>query len=146
MRVLSCFLLATLLLTGCGPVLVADDARKREVVARQHAELWTRGRIEVVDELFTEDFLGHFPGAQVEGRAALKAYVQAQREKHPDWAESMAYVIVEGNRAASRGTVRGVRPGPGRHFEVEQGSLFEFRGGRIAEQWMFLELGAPPDA
>lgn len=144
-------LLACLLLTGaCGPVLLPEDARVREVIGLQHAKLWSEGEVALVDELYTADFVGHFPGAtRIEGRDALKAFVREHRAAFPDWQESVQMLVVEGDRAASRfvgtGTQRGDFmgvPATGRSVSINQGAWFRMRDGRIAEQWVFVDVGA----
>lgn len=132
------------LLAACGPVLVADDASKRELVNRQHVEVWSRGNLAAIDEIFSDDFVGHFPGAVVEGRRALRAYVEDQRAAHPQWRETVQSVIVEGSRGASQvllhdgavAALLGARSLNGA-LVLEQGSLFEFQRGRISRQWVY---------
>ncbi len=138
------------LLTACGPVLVADDARKRETIMRQHTDVWTRGQLQVIDDLYTEDFIGHFHGTVVEGRRSLKAYVESQRDAYPDWHESVQWVVVEGSRGASQallkqGAVRALlgTDGVRETLALEQGSLFEFERGRISRQWVYPDLTRP---
>ncbi len=132
------------LLAACGPVLVADDASKRELISRQHIEVWSRGNLAAIDEIFSHDFVGHFPGAVVEGRRALKAYVDDQRNAHPQWRESVQSVIVEGSRGASQvllhdGAVAALLGAASMEgaLILEQGSLFEFERGRIIRQWVY---------
>lgn len=145
--------IACWLMAACGPVLVADDARKRELINRQHVEVWSRGHLAAIDEIFSEDFIGHFPGTLVEGRRALKAYVDDQRSAHPQWRESVQSVIVEGSRGASQvllhdGAVAALL-GDGSldgALVLEQGSLFQFERGRISRQWVYPDLTRPQQA
>lgn len=132
------------LLSACGPVLVADDASKRELIHRQHIEIWSRGNLAAIDEIFSDDFIGHFPGTLVEGRRALRAYVDDQRAAHPQWRESVQSVIVEGSRGASHvllhdGAVAALLGGGEMDsaLVLEQGSLFVFEQGRISRQWVY---------
>ncbi|MCC5885221.1 MAG: nuclear transport factor 2 family protein [Gammaproteobacteria bacterium] len=141
------------LLAACGPVLVADDASKRELINRQHIEVWSRGNLAAIDEIFSEDFVGHFPGTLVEGRRALKAYVDDQRSAYPQWRESVQNVIVEGSRGASQvllhdGAVAALL-GDGSldgALVLEQGSLFQFERGRISRQWVYPDITRPQQA
>ncbi len=151
-RALSAFL-AFWLLSACGPVLVADDARKRELIMRQHTEVWSRGNLDVIRELYTEDFVGYFHGTVVEGRRSLQAYVESQRDRHPDWRETVQWVIVEGSRGASQAMLQGGAVAAlldlddaGVRFALEQASLFEFERGRIARQWVYPDPTRPQQA
>lgn len=119
------------LMLGCGPVLVADDAKKRELVKRKHAELWSQGNLERLHQWVAEDFIGHFPGATVEGRNALAAYVREHRERFPEWRAEVEQVIVEGNRVAARVRIEGLEIG------IAQGVFYEFERGRIVRQWLY---------
>lgn len=145
--------LAFWLLSACGPVLVADDARKRELIMRQHADVWTRGNLDAIDQLYTEDFVGHFHGTLVEGRRSLRAYVESQRDLHPDWRESVQWVIVEGSRGASQAMLEGGAVAALLDIDdarvrlaLEQASLFEFERGRIARQWVYPDPTRPKQA
>lgn len=145
--------LAFATLSACGPVLVADDAAKRELITRQHVEVWSRGRLDAIDEIFTEDFIGYFPGTLIEGRRALKAYVDDQREAFPEWRESVQQVMVEGSRGASQvllhdGAVAALLGPDSMHdaLVLEQGSLFQFERGRISRQWVYADTTRPQQA
>lgn len=147
---LPCLLVLLALLVGaCGPVLLPEDARIRQVVGEQHADVWSKGDVELIDQLYTEDYVGHFPGTRVEGRAALKAFVLAHRQAFPDWTETVQSVLVDGEQAATRfvstGTQRGEFmgiPATGRSVRIEEASLLRFENGRIAEQWAFPDVTA----
>lgn len=141
------------LLSACGPVLVADEASLRELIGRQHVDVWSRGNLDAIDEIYSEDFVGHFPGTLVEGRRALKAYVDEQRNAHPQWRESVQSVIVEGSRGASRvllhdGAVAALLGDASMDgaLMLEQGTLFEFDGGRISRQWVYPDTTRPQQA
>jgi steroid delta-isomerase-like uncharacterized protein len=150
---------------GCGPVLLPEDARVRETIGLQHTLLWSRGDVGLVDELFTEDVVAVFPGPTVvEGREALKAFVQDHRAAFPDWTESVESIVIEGDRAASRWTSTGTHegrfmgiPATGRRVEIDEAAFYRLRDGRIAEYHAFPdtmalraqltapEAGAAPD-
>jgi steroid delta-isomerase-like uncharacterized protein len=144
--VLSLLLAATA--ASCGPV-VPEDARAREVVGRQHREIWSAGDFSGLEELYAPDYVGHFPGTRVEGREALRAFVTAHRDAFPDWTETVEDLIVEGNRVATRftstGTQRGAFlgvPATGRRVEIGEASVFHLEGGRIVEQWAYPDVSA----
>jgi len=141
------------LLAACGPVLVADDASKRELIHRQHIEIWSRGNLAAIDEIYSDDFIGHFPGTVVEGPRAMRAYVDDQRNAHPQWRESVQSVTVEGSRGASQvllhdGAVAALLGAAGMDgaLVLEQGSLFEFDQGRISRQWVYPDTTRPHQA
>lgn len=55
-----------------------------EVLRRMFDEIINQGRLEVVDELFADDFVGHGPMGDIHGRAAFKGLVAQWRSAVPD--------------------------------------------------------------
>jgi len=83
------------------------------LVLRHHDEVWTRGNIDVVDEIFAPDFVGHHPGQpDWVGPDAVKQAVVNARAAFPDFAEHVEDVIVEGDRVVTRFTASGTHLGP----------------------------------
>jgi hypothetical protein len=54
-QVLPCLLVLACVM-GC-----EDPARRnKEVIQRNHEEIWSKGNLDLIDELYTEDFVCHF--------------------------------------------------------------------------------------
>lgn len=134
-----------------------DDART--VVLRHHEEIWSRGNVEAVDELFAADFVGHHPGtADWIGRDAVKVVVRAMHRAFPDFLEAVEDIVADGDRVVTRFIASGTHLGPfagseptGRRMAVPEMAIFRVVNGRIVEKWglidrlgMFQQLGIVP--
>jgi|AntRauTorcE11897_2_1112592.scaffolds.fasta_scaffold24042_1 steroid delta-isomerase-like uncharacterized protein len=143
-----CILLVSLLLAGCGPVLVQDEARAREVVGRYHGEVRSEGRTDLLASLHHEDLVVRMEDGQtLEGPTALAGEIRNLRRAFPDWNERVEAVLVEGERVATRVVATGTHRGPfrgiaptGRRVEVVRLNQFRLRSGRVARQWSLTDL------
>jgi steroid delta-isomerase-like uncharacterized protein len=131
----------------------------RSVIRRAYEELWNGRKVDVVDELVTEDFLNHAapPGRQ-RGRQGLKDVVRMFEGAFPDFRYEVEDVIAEGEKVAVRDIFRGTHqgdfmgiPATGNRVTMEAIHIFRFDGGRVAEHWvarddlgMMRQLGAIP--
>ncbi len=129
----------------------------RSVIRRAYEELWNGRKVDVVDELVTEDFLNHAapPGRQ-RGRQGLKDVVRMFEGAFPDFRYEVEDVIAEGEKVAVRDIFRGTHqgdfmgiPATGNRVTMEAIHIFRFDGGRVAEHWvarddlgMMRQLGA----
>ncbi len=133
----------------------------KAVVLHHHDEIWSRGNIDAVDELYAPDFVGHHPGqADWVGRDAVKEAVRRVRIAFPDFAESVEDIIVDGEKVVTRFTASGTHLGPfshaaptGRRVHIAEMAICRLVGGQIAEKWgvidrlgMFEQLGLNPGA
>jgi steroid delta-isomerase-like uncharacterized protein len=131
----------------------------KNVIRRAYEELWNGRRIDVVDEMVTEDFLNHAapPGRQ-RGRQGLKDVVRMFEGAFPDFRYEVEEVIAEGEKVAVRDIFAGTHqgdfmgiPATGNRVTMEAIHIFRFDGGRMAEHWvarddlgMMRQLGAIP--
>ena len=87
------------------------DARQ-ETVRRWLLEMWGGGKLELVDELASPDYVYHAPGAgEVKGRQALKELGTYFRTVFPDLSNTIEDQFVSGDRVATRGITRGTQKG-----------------------------------
>lgn len=107
-------------------------------------EVWNRGRVELLDELLTHDYLNHsasVPDARP-GPEDLKPIVQAMRRAIPDLHYEILDMVLAPDKVAvylrMTGTQRGELfglPASGRRLDVRQMQIEWIRGGRIAQHW-----------
>lgn len=121
-------------------------------------EVWRQGKVEVVDEIFAEDYVDHGFGPQPVGRDALKGFVLGFRAAFPDMQYDLHQMIAQDDVVASRDTVRGTHqgdfmgiPATGKPVAVSAMHFLRFANGKIVEHWgitdvagMMQQLGVAP--
>ena len=115
----------------------------KAIVARFYDEVLNQRKVGVLDELAIEDYVEHdpFPG-QGNGRADLKARVQALQSAFDPLRFTVEDVIAEGDKVVVRwknagthsGTFMGI-PATKKAFSVAGIDVHLVRDGRIAEHW-----------
>lgn len=127
----------------------ADPARDRAValITRQTVEIWSKGRVDLIPDIYAADFTGHFPSGPVHGHDGIRERVVAHRLAFPDWTEQIEDVVFEGERIAIRFTSTGTHLGPfqgmpptGNRVRITELAMFRLADGKIAEQWVFPDL------
>ncbi len=121
-----------------------------KAIARRHfEELWDRGHLDVADEIYSPDAVGHLRNEPDQGGypACEKELVGADRVAFPDGTVSVDDQIAEGDRVVTRWRFRGTNTGPflgnpptGREVSVSGTHIHRIADGTIAEIW------AQPDA
>ena len=114
----------------------------REVVRREVA-FWNGHDAEAVGEVYAEDYVGHDPaGTHAGSLAQLRASAAAVFAAFPDMALTADDVIVEGDMAVKRWTVRGTHtgewlgiPATGKQIVTSGNNIFRITNGKIAECW-----------
>jgi ketosteroid isomerase-like protein len=133
-------------------------AEAEAVLRRMFDEIINRGRLEVADELFAEDYVDHGPMGELRGREAFKQLVAQWRAAVPDVHCDVDTVIVAGDLCAwlvrTTGTHTGDGlgfPATGRRFETVSANIGRFRDGRAVEHWaeqgmfpMLVQIGIIP--
>jgi predicted ester cyclase len=133
-----------------------DDplAANKALVRRYLAEILSAGRLELLDQLLSPDFVDSTPGApqNVRGPEVVRSAQQRAREIFPQVEYKVDDLIAEGDKVVARYTVRATSQGsgssPGRPIEVTGVTIFRIAEGKIREMWivndqveMFLQLG-----
>jgi len=85
----------------------------KAIVRRLNDEVWSEGRLEVIDELIADDFVGTVVGApeQIRGRQGFREFVVMYREAFPDLRITIDEQIVEGETVVTRWTATGTHEG-----------------------------------
>lgn len=121
-----------------------NNSIRRAAILRYFNEVWNAGRLDVLDELLTPDYLNHHPSTPdpERGPAGLKPIVAAMRAGVPDLHYDILDLVDDGERVAVYLQVTGTHsgelfgmPASGRAFNVRQMQIERFEGGRIAEHW-----------
>jgi steroid delta-isomerase-like uncharacterized protein len=86
--------------------------QNKSIVRRALEEVYSRGNLDVVDDLVSEDFVAHSSGPDVHGREEMKQYVQSLRTAFPDLQMSIDDQVAEGDKVVTRWTATGTHTGP----------------------------------
>jgi steroid delta-isomerase-like uncharacterized protein len=105
------------------------------------------GRLDVFDELLTEDVIDRSGPAPVSGVESFKARTGAVRAAFADIAIVVDDLILEANAIAWRWTLSGTHVGPfaglaptGRRISLRGVNFQRLRGDRIAEHWTLVDV------
>jgi steroid delta-isomerase-like uncharacterized protein len=125
-----------------------SDERVRAIMGRYYEEIWNQGRLEVCDQLIAPDYVNHsapLPGLPA-GPGGLKQIVAAVRRAFPDLHYTIEDLVVGGEKAALRTTMRGTHQGAflgvaptGRQVEVQELQIEHLRDGQIVAHWHLID-------
>jgi len=144
------FLLASIVIAGCSTA--TDDSlleRNKRLVRQMNHEVWNKGNVGIIDELYAPDFVLHFlpDGSEIRGLDGLRDHVREHRKAFPDWKEEIRRIVAEGDLVVihyvSTGTNKGSwlgDPPSGKEVEVNEMSIFRIEDGRITDQWLLPDL------
>jgi steroid delta-isomerase-like uncharacterized protein len=115
----------------------------KALVLRHHEEVWTRGNLAAIHEIFAPEFIGHHPGQpDWVGPEGVREAVTRTRSAFPDFTECIDDIITDGDRVATRFTASGTHLGPfrgapptGRRVSMAEMAIFRVVGNRIVEKW-----------
>jgi steroid delta-isomerase-like uncharacterized protein len=133
----------------------------KALAQRWFTEVMNEGKLEVIDEICSQDFVDHnpLPGTSPDF-AGLKDFVTQVRSAFPDIETTAEDILVEGDRLAVRSTIRGTHkgdfmgiPASGKKVEVSNYDFVRFENDQAAEHWgtidsaaLMEQIGATPAA
>ena len=128
--------------------MAAADNRK---VARQFFEdVFTKGAIETVDEIFADDYVGHSSAnlrRPIKGPAGIKRFVQMYRQAFPDIEFKFEDILTQGDKVAVRWTTVGTHkaalfgiPPTGKRMTVTGIGIAQIAGGRIGVSFSEVDM------
>jgi steroid delta-isomerase-like uncharacterized protein len=123
-------------------------SKNKEIVVRWTDEVLNQGNIDVVDELFAEDFSWEMPfnPGPLHGPEAMKETVSAFRAAFSDFAVDVEDVLAEGDKVALKYTASGTNdgemmgaPATGESAEWRVMHVFTLRDGKIVDDVTILD-------
>ena len=137
-----------MIILGCGPDHETALESNKTLVHRTQNEVWNKGNLEIVDQLFSEDFVRHFPiGPEITGLDTFREHLINHRAAFPDWSERIELIVAEGDLVAvyfaSSGTNEGSFQGKaptGQRIGINEMTIFRIVENRIVEQWLIPDL------
>ncbi len=144
------FFSVSLVIIGCSQSNDESiEERNKHIVRKMNVEVWNKGNLEIMDELYSPDFVWHFlpNGSETIGLDSLREHVRNHREAFPNWTEEIRHIVAEGDfvmiHFVSRGTNEGSflgNPPTGKQIQINEMSIFRIANGKIAEQWLLPDI------
>jgi len=146
LRLLAAVIMSMIMI-DCAPSDDPVKARNIEVVHVVFSEIWSKGNVELIHDVFADDFVGHFPAETVHGREGVLDRVTAHRTAFPDWTEEVEDTIVDRDQVVVRFTSRGTnlgeflgKPPTRNRVEISEVAIFKLSDGKIVEQWVYPDI------
>lgn len=119
-------------------------AHNKTIIERYYNEVWNEGKLAVLDELLSKDYINHTPSTPnpPAGPEGLKPIVAAIRKGFPDLHYELKDIIVTQDRAVARVVMTGTQtdtlfdqPPTGKKVEVNQINIEQIENGKITQHW-----------
>ena len=117
----------------------------KQRLRRVPEEIFDGGDLDLVDELFADEFVGHAPPVpgELRGPDEFEGLVTAFRTGFPDLAHTEVHLVGEGDVVVARVTGTGAHDGEflgvpptGETIETTAMEMYRFDDGRIVEAWL----------
>ena len=139
--------LILLALTASGDGSKSDEQRNIEITKRLFSEVWSGGKLEVLDEIIGEGYVKHWSAFESTiGRDQLKQAVQRWRASFPDWNEELGAIKASGDMVFVRWTESGTFTNDIDHIKANGNKVnvaamgwLRFENGQIVEEWTIID-------
>jgi steroid delta-isomerase-like uncharacterized protein len=133
-------------------VALAESGADPKALVEQSLEVWNKGNMALVDELYTPEFKLHLVdqiNGEREGAEAFKEYVDFLRTAYPDMKLAPEEVIVSDDKVIMRMNFTGTNTGPrgdvpptGKNVQVSGVMISRIDDGKIAEEWLYVNMAS----
>lgn len=117
-----------------------------EMVRETFEEIWNRRNLDLVEERFTADYVGHSI-VEIRGREGVRDFTEMLLGAFPDQIYTVEDVVTEGDKVVLRWNVRATHRGPfqglpptGREVAISGIGIYRVEGDRIAEGWTAADM------
>jgi len=129
-------------------------------LARRTWEIVNQRNPDLIEESYSPDLVWHEPDQDIRGYEQAKQFVSSFFDAFPDLNATVDDAMAEGDKVATRYTIRGTHQGAteafgpptGRQVELEGITIHRIEGGKIVEEWekydnlsMLQQLGLAPE-
>ena len=134
----------------------------KAIIRRLNDEAWTKGRLDGIDELIAENFVGIVIGGpeQIRGPEGFRDFVTMYRKAFPDLIISVEEQVAEGDTVVTRWTATGTHqgdlmgmPASGKQAITSGVNINRIADGKLVEGWglfdmlgLLQQIGAVPTA
>jgi len=149
-----------LLVIGLSISLTASDklAENKAVVRHCADEIFSQGKLDLVDQLYAPNYVYHGPDGEMKGPESVTQAVTMYRTAFPDIRVKVEDFIAEGDKVVARYTITGTHQGDlmgiaptGKPIMMSGISIHRIADGKIVEEWdiydrmgMMQQLGVIP--
>ena len=114
----------------------------KALVLRTHEEVWSKGDLTVIDELYSAEYVAHWADGGDTDREGLKTIVAEARAAFPDMTEDIVHIVAEGDLVVTHfissgtftGDLNGLQPS-GKKVSRPEIAIHRIANGKIVEQW-----------
>jgi predicted ester cyclase len=130
-------------------VNAAPATEQKNLVRRVYEDILGKGQLNLVDSHISDDYVDHSaPPGIPPNKDGFRQWVQTFRTGFPDLSVTVEQIMAEGDRIATRLTLRGTHQGtfmrvaPTNRAITLKGMAFaRVSGGKVAERWSIMDLG-----
>jgi len=123
------------------------EEQNKEIVHRFFEEVWGLKKLDVIDEIFATDYVGHMTGSpDILGSEGLKQYATMMCISFPDLKLTIEAQVAEGDKVVARWTTTGTHKGElmnipptGIQATWTGNAFFRIAGGKIMETWKSMD-------
>lgn len=140
------------------PAEITKSEKNKANARRNFEEVWNQGKLDVIDEIRTSDFVMHMPGSDLQGTEAYGQYVTIYRTAFPDLKFTIEYQVAVGDKVVTRWSSTGTHKGKlmdiaptGIQTSSTGISIGRYVGGKCVEAWgnwdalgLWQQLGVVP--
>jgi len=136
-------------------------SEENKALARRWADIMTQGNLDLVDEIYAPDYVGHDSTSpeDIRGVEGIREFFSMYLGAFPDDEVTIEDQLAEGDMVATRWTGRGTHQGElmgvppsGNRVEVTGILISRIEGGKVAEEWhqydalgLMQAIGAVPE-
>jgi steroid delta-isomerase-like uncharacterized protein len=132
---------------GLGRLMSEENKR---IVRQAYEEIRSQGQLDLVDQIFAQDYVGHDPTAvpeRVVGADGFKQQTVEYRRVFPDLRFTIESIVAEGDEVVVRWTATGTHrdsltgePPTGASITVTGFGSWRVQNGKLAEHWGVIDL------
>ena len=138
---------------------MSKEEENKAIPRRLFEEVWNQGKLDVINEIFAADYVGHMPGSpDIHGPEGYKQFVTMYRTAFQDAKFTVEDQVAEGDKVVTRWSSTSTHKGdfmgipPTGVQETHTGITIErIAGGKFVETWikwdalgMLQQLGVIP--
>jgi len=127
--------------------LQAPIGENKRLVRRFFREFYDRRHLEIIDELFTPDYVHHRPDRGTMDFREFRRHELQMASAFPDMTREVVDQIAEGDKVVTSSVIRGTQtgdlpeiPATGRKIEVRSVVISRIRHGKLAEGYEIADL------